>query len=126
MSSFPGSQWWIAKLEHLIARHGRERVADKLVCLEYFPYHSRNIGYLGTVLESQRYNFHLVREGMRRGAVIVVMRSLRKWLDAVPELARYRYFTPRSAQQAKISPRNLPSGYAEIERRLATRTHRTV
>jgi len=64
---------------------------------------------------SQEYGFALVRDAIARDAVIVVMRSLARWLAAVPELAGYsRRFGLRSVQNVTISPKNCPDGYAAV------------
>jgi hypothetical protein len=89
----------------------RELVAAQLLSVEYSPYHSERFGH-HPMLPSQEYGFHLVRQAVLRNAVVVVMRSLKLWQAAVPELIGYhRAFTLRSVQNVAISPGNCPDGF---------------
>jgi hypothetical protein len=111
----PGRRWWERKLRHLIERFGRETIAQRVLCVEYFPYHSRRFGHHKLVLPSQQYSFSLVRDAINREATIIVMRSKRIWLDAVPELNGYKRLCQlRNAQSPYISPRNCPVGFEAI------------
>ena len=112
-----GSRWWQRKLAALIKRAGLKTVANKVCCVEYFPYASKNYKPLGVTLESQYYSFYLVRRAVKRGALVVVMRAKKPWFEAVPELARHeRVFELNSSQNVAISPGNCPDGFSEIER----------
>ena len=42
-------------------------------------------------LPSQEFTFEQLRDAMRRGKQVVVMRSERIWLESVPELKAYSY-----------------------------------
>jgi hypothetical protein len=81
-------------------------VARGVLCAEYFPYHSKSFKK-GALLPSQEYTFDLVRRAIERGAVVLLMRSKRLWLDAVPKLVSYdRLFEANSSQCAHVSPNN--------------------
>jgi hypothetical protein len=69
----------------------------------------------------QRYNVSLLRQGRERGALVVLMRSLRAWRDNMPELADYPHFVASNPRSARISRANLPTGYPVIPQRLAAR-----
>jgi len=113
--SAPGRVWWERKLSALIRDTNRETVAKKVLCVEYFPYHSRKFGHHKMRLPSQEYSFHLVRQAMARNAVIVLMRSKKLWYSAVPELKEYQsLFSVRNVQNPTISLGNLPESYASI------------
>ena len=112
----PGYQWWSAKTGPLIRECGRRAVANALLCVELFPYHSRSFGAHKLRLPSQDYSAWLVRQAVARGTLVVVMRAKRYWVDRVPELQAYAEAQPRSVvalnnpQNVTISHRNLPEG----------------
>ncbi len=115
-----GAQWWAQHLGALLARYGRRHVANTLLCVEYFPYHSERFRF-PEVLPSQTYGFSLVRSAIARGAVIVVLRARSAWLQAVPELGSYvRTYTLRNHQRVWITEGNCPDGYATVLAAIAT------
>lgn len=117
--SAPGREWWERKLGALIRDTNKETVANTVLCVEYFPYHSRRFGHHKLFLPSQEYSFHLVRQAMARNAIIVLMRSKKLWLSAVPELEEYSsLFSVRNVQNPTISPGNCPESYSSIIRAL--------
>ena len=112
-----GYRWWSAKLSALIARVGRARVMADVSCIEYFPYASVAYHPFGEYLPSQYFGFHLVRQAMQNQKVIVIMRSVSRWLAAVPELTQYPYMSTRNVRNPTISPGNIPDGrFEEIVR----------
>jgi hypothetical protein len=54
----------------LVAEVGEECVADSILCVEYFPYHSQSFNHSRLRLPSQEYSFQLVREAIRRRVII--------------------------------------------------------
>lgn len=115
----PGARWWRAKLGAAIKSSDLATVASSFLCVEYFPYHSRSYGSGTPRVPSQAYGFELVRRALDRGAVIVLMRSRKRWFHAVPELACYRrLYCLRSPQNVSLSQRNCPDGFPEILRKL--------
>ena len=63
----PGRDWWEPKLRQLIGQVGRQVVATGVLCIEYFPYHSRRFRHRRLPLPSQQYSFSLVREALSEG-----------------------------------------------------------
>jgi hypothetical protein len=111
----PGRQWWEGKLAHLIRAKGLRAVAQGLLCVEYFPYHSTRFAHARLSIPSQQYSFALVRDCMTRGAVIVIMRSERLWRAAIPELNHHRRcYRLQNPQNVVITANNCPAGYSEI------------
>lgn len=111
----PGHHWWNRRLRALIERVGRETVAQRVLCVEYFPYHSTNFGHQRLDLTSQQYSFSLVRHAVSRNAIVVIMRGRRLWLDAVPELNEFRHLRElRNFQSPYVSPRNCPDSFESI------------
>jgi hypothetical protein len=117
--SAPGRIWWEKKLKAIIQDTDKQTVANQVLCVEYFPYHSRRFGHHKMMLPSQEYSFHLVREAIARRVIIVLMRSKKLWLSAVSELEEYELlFSLRNVQNPTISPGNCPERYASIVRAL--------
>jgi hypothetical protein len=111
----PGNRWWTRKFRRLIEATDLESVARSVLCVEYFPYHSKRFGHRRLKLASQGYSYWLVEQAMERDAVIVMMRSKKLWFGAIPALASYaRLHHTRSVQNPTISSRNLPAGFAEV------------
>lgn len=106
------TMWWDRKFGSLVTRFGRQVVARGVLCVEYFPYHSRRFHHRKVQVPSQNYSFGLVRQALYREAVIIVLRGRRLWFAAVPELQSYRsLYCTRSVQNPVLSPRNCPEGY---------------
>lgn len=111
----PGVRWWSQRLRALTDAVGLEVLARKLLCVEFFPYHSRQFGHGSLRVPSQEYGFELVRDGLRRGLPVVVMRGWRYWRDSVSELESYgRRYHLKSVQNVAISPRNCPVGFEDV------------
>lgn len=103
-----GYKWWSAKLKPLISAGISEEVLrDKIMMIEYFPYHSINYKHINKFTPSQLYSFELVKEAVLRNKTIVIMRSKNLWLEAVPELANHSYMTLSSTQNVIVSPKNI-------------------
>ncbi|MCG3181442.1 MAG: hypothetical protein BIFFINMI_03838 [Phycisphaerae bacterium] len=110
-----GYKWWTGKLKSLVKTLGPRSVAQSVLCVEYFPYHSRRFGNRGPAVPSQKYSFDLVRSATSRNALIVVMRGKKLWFEAVPELRDYRrLYHVRNPQNPSISLANCPDGYEAV------------
>ncbi len=110
-----GYWWWERKLRRLIRDCGQETVARNLLCVEYFPYHSRRYQHHKLRVPSQEYSFSLVRAAIARGSLVVLMRAKRQWLGAVPELESYpQLLELKNPQNPTVSPGNCPDGYSRI------------
>jgi len=118
INASPGYVWWAKRLGHLIDEVGDREVARKICCVEYFPYHSEKFqnlkcGSSPVLLDSQRYCFELVRQAMKRKALIIFMRSEKMWLDAIPELGSYdrrRRWKLKNPRSPFLSVGNLSRG----------------
>lgn len=103
----PGREWWEKKLKPLLAMFSRKKLAQSILCVEYFPYPSRNFAHARLEVPSQEFGFGLVRSAIARGGVVVIMRARALWIKRVPELESYsRAFTLNSPQNVVLSPRN--------------------
>jgi hypothetical protein len=115
VSSAPGYEWWTKRLKSLIQQTGDQPVARNVLCVEYFPYHSKKFGHAALRLPSQQYSFALVRSAIEREAVVVCMRGKRFWFEAVPELISYhRLYHLNSTQNVAVSQRNCPDGFEQL------------
>jgi len=107
------NDWWDRTCKALLAKFGRERLATRLVSIEYFPYPSAKFAHEALRLPSQSYTFALVRAGLSRGAHFVITRGANLWFGAVPELYSFQekcVFRTKSPQNASLTPGNLPAG----------------
>jgi hypothetical protein len=103
----PGRRWWLRRLRWLVEKCDATALAQSILCVEYFPYHSRRFDHASLQLPSQEYGFGLVRSAVARGAVVVIMRARKLWTSRVPELEKYsRAYTLNSPQNVVVSPRN--------------------
>ena len=110
-----GDSWWSRKLRRLIEATSRDLVANNAAVVEFFGYKSRRYKWLGELVPSQEYSFHLVRQAMRRDAVIVLMRSAKTWLGVVPELESYPHLHRlKNPQNVSVSPGNMEDGWDKV------------
>lgn len=111
-----GFRYWADKISPFIeSKEDYKKISNKICCLEFFPYHSKNYKYLGEILECQKYNFELLEKAMDRDAIIIVMRGLKQWL---PKLKQYKYITLRSKRNVILSKKNLGKNFDLIQKAL--------
>jgi hypothetical protein len=118
----PGHLWWCRIFRIFTGEHSYELcdLAKAFFCVEYLPYRSRRYLKLGSVLESQHYGFELVRDAMKRRALVVIMRSKQMWFDAIPDLEKYKNLhIANNPRNPVLSQANLPQGFPQILRILA-------
>lgn len=109
-----GWRWWHKKLAPLIREVGIEAVMAGVQVVEFVPYKSKNFYGLSEVMPSQLYSIDLVRRAAERQTPIVVMRSYRRWVEQVPDLATANIHLLNSPQNVTISRRNCPTGFDKI------------
>lgn len=115
----PGSRWWRRRTHRLTEEVGFENISSNLACIEFYPYHSPRFSATSPRIPSQDYSFYLVRQAISRKAEIVIMRSIKLWINAVPELGRYdRLHLGVNPRAPFISPGNLKHSYTKIVDRL--------
>ena len=119
----PGGLWWRRITRPLIAEAGFDAVAKNIVCVQFFPYHSAAFGSHAICVPSQTYGFGLVRSAMSQGAEIVVMRSWRLWVTAIPQLLHYeRLHMVLNPRNPTVSPQNMPDGFTTVLARVTAGT----
>ena len=106
--SFSGGYlWWTKILNHLINKFGIEHVSQKLMCLQYLAYHSKTYTNPPCLLPSQNYTFSLLKLAIKEQKTIVVMRSKKLWLKAVPELETCPYLELKNYRRPFLSEGNM-------------------
>ncbi len=124
--SYPGADWWGDAVNRLTRevidgrRLTRQRIAARLLAVQFFPYHSQTFDHGLLRLPSQDFGFALVRRAIARNALII-MRGAKYWLGAVPELARHPAVALLNAPiNAALTPGNVgESVYQQLHARLA-------
>jgi hypothetical protein len=118
-AQWPGARWWRQRARELIEATTFDAVAKQIACVQFVPYHSPEFARSSPSLPSQAYSFGLVRAAMARGAEIVVLRSRKLWLDAIPELQTYaRLHMARNPRSPYLSRGNLGSAWMPLVQRL--------
>lgn len=92
---------------------GYKHLEVRVCSVEYFPYGSDRFAHSLLRLPSQGYSFELVRQGIFRGATIVVLKGWKEWLGAVPELCSYAKVGRLNGFRGSrfITPQSCPSGF---------------
>ena len=112
----PGAEWWQRQTcRQLLPR--APNLHKKLLSIEFVPYHSKGFDFGCLRLPSQQFTFHLVKDSIKRDALILCARSSREWFGAVPELldhaAKGLVLTNATARNAAITMRNT-KGFAKL------------
>lgn len=111
----PGQQWWRQRLRPLMEAASADAVAGRILCVELFPYHSKEFAHSKVSLPSKRFALQLVRSAMARRALIVVMRGYQYWSVEIREFGAYRRVLRLSSpHNLTISRGNCPQGFDEI------------
>ncbi|MDP1811736.1 MAG: hypothetical protein Q8K66_10080 [Sediminibacterium sp.] len=111
----PGARWWDRILKPILNEVSNNKLllAHKICELQYFPYHSKSYKSINEILSSQNYTFDLLRSAIKNNKMIIILRSERLWVDAIPELSG-NYCKLNSYQNVIISENNL--GKADFKR----------
>lgn len=103
-----GYKWWNRMTKPLVEGGVPKNIlAEQMMVVQYLGYHSETYKHLPERLPSQEYSFGLVREAIEKGLPIVIMRSERLWLEAVPELTDHGYMKTRNVRNPVLSRNNL-------------------
>jgi hypothetical protein len=115
-----GHRWWRQRLRPLIEATSAEVVGKKVLCVELFPYHSRQFAHSRISVPSQKFALELVRSAMSRRALLVVLRGYQYWSVEIRDLGAYqRLLRLNSPQNVTVSRGNCPQGFDEILRELS-------
>lgn len=116
-----GQQWWHRRLKHLRAKYNDKLLAQAILNVQYAPYRSTAYKPTKRHLDSQEYGFSLVQQAIKRHALIIALRSVRLWQEAVPELKDYdRFYELTNPRNPVLSEQQLGSeGYRALLAELA-------
>ena len=108
-----GYTWWHKKLKELISEFKEKAVSQNILVLEYFPYHSIRFNNSKKLFScAQEYTIFLLKEALKRKALVIIMRSKEEWYKLVPNLKKYKlHCVLKNPQNVTISPRNMPDGW---------------
>ncbi len=108
MVNFSGAYiWWTKILKRLIDQFGWKRLSEKLMCLQFLAYHSKTYTNPPCTLPSQSFTFEILRQAIKDQKTIVIMRSEKLWIKAVPELKDYPYIELKNYRRPFLSERNM-------------------
>ena len=117
-----GYTWWNRQLNNILTDSTaqgveRETVLGRIAWIQQHAYRTKKAWCPVDPLPTQAYTFHLVREAVKRGAVIVMLYGAptwQWWQEAVPEIpvTALRCSTPRNAILSKTTFGE--EGYARI------------
>jgi hypothetical protein len=104
----PGTHWWHNKLKWIIQDLNLKNVANNICCLQLTPYHSVRFKRNPKQLHTQSFIAHTLKEHIKKGYPIVIMRSKKLWVELVPELGTYQNaFLLRNPRNPTLSPNNI-------------------
>jgi hypothetical protein len=104
----PGSDWWHKKLKWIIGDLDLKNIASKICCLQLTPYHSVKFKKSSKLLHTQNFIAHTLKNHIKNGYPIVIMRSKKHWVELVPELESYpNAFLLKNPRNPTLSPNNI-------------------
>ncbi len=113
----PGHWYYTYKqMKWFIQVCGVKVVARNVLVVEEFPYHSRSYR-AGWKLPSQAYSLELIRAAVKRGAILILLRSAKLLEREIPEIRSTTCLVPRVPRSPALSPNNLP-GFEDVTRRI--------
>ena len=111
--------WWHTRLKVLIHEFGARRVANAVACLQITPWASNRFDD-SLCLPSRPLILQAANRCAERGAIMLVMRAERHWLNADAVRSSQRRFRVNSWRCSYVSPGNLPINvWQEITRALS-------
>lgn len=105
-----GGRWWSRRLRTLAAATSWDVVGQRLLCLEFFGYHSITWRSLPVPMPSQSFVFDILRHALAQELLVVATRGWSQWVWNVPELYSYPHVIRlHTARWTGISPGNMGS-----------------
>lgn len=84
--------------------------SDEIFFIEYFPYHSTKGFNFPKDLPSYKFSNDLIVEAIKNKKIIIIMRSVSKWLERIPELETYdKLYVLKSSRCGYLTPKNILS-----------------
>jgi len=110
--SSSGFRYWSRIFSKVIKRRDDyKKISNRICCVQYFPYHSKSYKAIDkTILDSQNYGFHLVKEFIKKpDTLVVIMRPKKEWFEAVPELKMANIIRLKSDRNPILTKNNFSS-----------------
>lgn len=118
------SHYWSKVLNPIVTElgsNGKDIVAKNVCKVQFFPYQSKKFkpihksilkkNGMNHFLPSQEYTFELVKNAIRRNAIIIIPRAIKKWESAIVELKEYENkYRTNSYGNIILSRNNLGGG----------------
>lgn len=103
-----GFRYWARIFSSLLKNKADyKKFSNKICCVQYFPYHSKEYCPINTILESQKYTFDLVKYFISQPhKLVIVMRAKNEWLTAIPELKNINLVQLRSNRNPVLTKNN--------------------
>jgi hypothetical protein len=95
------------RMRALIDAVGEDRVAERMMWVQYLGYQSLEWRPFPVPLPSQTFAFQLVRDAVKAGKTLIVGRSRKLWTAAVPELLNSDYIELRNPRSPYLTPKNM-------------------
>lgn len=107
--------WYFRTYKEVLKRVDQRSISQQLLTCEIVPYHSSKWKSPKVGMPTQAYTVHLIRQAIKRNAMILLHRGERHWMSQVPELGEYgNLWRPNSLQQSAVSPGNYPLAFDSI------------
>ncbi len=117
-STTGAGEWWLRRTRSLrdSLDIDAQTLSERLMVIEWFPYHSKSFSEPPELLPSQYYSFHLAKKALESTHKLVVrMRSRRQWTDVDKRFENVAAL--RNPRSAYISERNAGTDlYAQMVR----------
>lgn len=84
------SIWLKPRVRELVERTSAQRVSNGIFLVNFHAYHSKSWRTIPVTFPTQHYSFYLIKEAIKREAVIIVGRNKLGWVTAVPGLFEYK------------------------------------
>jgi len=106
--------WWRPRLERLLldTELPVEEFSERIMVIEWFPYHSKNFVPPKEPMPSQKFSFWLAKKMMMEQRLVIRMRSKTLWERADPQFGWIPALS--NPQCGYISPGNAKSAYQKI------------
>lgn len=115
------AMWWRSRLREILELFDDGIVANNVLCIEAFPYHSCDTPGFPGILPSQQYSFTLVEQTIDRGATILMANAVKWWFTQVPRLEGFeRLHIARTARGGYLSRGVYPEGFTAMANILRT------
>jgi hypothetical protein len=109
LKTHPGSEWWRKKLGEFMDVGSDEHLSRKIFAIEFCAYPSKNSSNLSQLcMAGDKYRNRLVKDAMKRKAIIIIMQGASHWYNALPKLKTYKKtFELKNPQNSHIKGASL-------------------